>query len=682
MMAPEEDQPYRPPSSDSDGYDDVDERRPNRWKGPPSTWQQLNSAEIETITALDEIRNRDLSVHLYNAFALKRRHGTTSLQAAEGPTPSRDINAETGQLVKDDKWAPSKLWVAWPMSAHTVPRPEFMGRADEADEPFTLRMGRQDGPSADLEEAISAATLRYAKETFEARPDAQPTVDSVEPRPASEDENEDEEDMDMESAPRGRSKSVKDENTSDAEMMDVDDANHATSSRVLLPESWLKPVVSTDDELSYTILRPTTRQILGKVDRMLRILHNTQESIARYHSDSGGDSDTSTGSSRSRSRSRSRFRSRAPSKAPPRAPSKAPSRAQSRAQSRTPGAKTEIKDRFAPPEPARRTTSPTQGKKGEGTRARGRKRKVYPLLEGETEREYAIRIAKLQKKRAPIFAEDIAPQASDSTPAPDSAGEYSDGRSTAKSRQRARSRQMPRDSSVSSTDASATESGKRKPRQQRRTALLDWRDVLGAAAIAQLPGPVLDRAARRCADLFRQNFVLHKLDEGPPTQPNLSRPVEYNPGMILPQLLPSSDSEEAPELPTTQRRRATTIEAEDELEPRGRSASRNARRRIKSVSRSRSVGKSWFCIYADCPRAVDTFDRRANLMRHLKLVHHYEGDELPVEVDSEDEMLGAVHRDWFMQPLKMRSGWRGVDSLQRAYRGRSKSRGAKGDDSD
>ncbi|KAI0144488.1 RNA polymerase I-specific transcription initiation factor-domain-containing protein [Xylariaceae sp. FL1272] len=678
-MASEEDGPYGPPSSDSDEYENADERRPNRWKGPPSTWQQLNSAEIETITALDEIRNRDLSVHLYNAFALKRRQGTTGPQAANGPTPSGDFSVETGRLVEDEKWAPSKLWTAWPMSALTVPRPEFMGHLDDADEPFTLRMGRRDGPSADLEEAISAAILRYAKERFEARPEALPAVLSVESQLENEDEDEDEneEDIDMESAPRNRSRSAKDENISDAEMMDVDDAHQATSSRTIVPESVLKPVVSTDDDLSYTIVRPTTRQILGKMDRMLRILHNTQESIARYHSDSGGDSDTSTGSSRSRSRSR--VRSRAPSKAP----SKAPSRAQSRAQSRTPGIKTETKDRFAPPEPARRTTSPTQGKKGVGTRARGRKRKVYPLLEGETDREYAIRIAKLQKKRAPVFAEDIALQGSDSTPAPDSAGEYSDGGSAAKARQRARLRQMPRDSSVSSTDASATDHGKRKPRQQRRIALLDWRDVLGAAAVAQFPGPVLDRAARRCADLFGQTFVLHKLEEGPPTQLSLNQRVEYNPGMVLPPLLPSSDSEETPQPDiTTHRRRATTIETEDEAEPRGRSASLNARRRGKSVSRSRSVGRSWFCIYADCPRAVDTFDRRANLMRHLKLVHHYEGDELPVEVDSEDEMLGAVHRDWFLQPLKTRSGWRGVDSIQRAIRGRSKSRGGEGDGND
>lgn len=54
--------------------DDVDQGRPNRWQGPPSTWEGMNREEIDTIAAMHEIRNSDLSVHLYNAFALKVRH--------------------------------------------------------------------------------------------------------------------------------------------------------------------------------------------------------------------------------------------------------------------------------------------------------------------------------------------------------------------------------------------------------------------------------------------------------------------------------------------------------------------------------------------------------------------------------------------------------------------------------
>lgn len=54
--------------------DDVDDGRPNRWHGPPSTWLEMNSEEIDTINAMNGVRNRDLAIHLYNAFALKQRH--------------------------------------------------------------------------------------------------------------------------------------------------------------------------------------------------------------------------------------------------------------------------------------------------------------------------------------------------------------------------------------------------------------------------------------------------------------------------------------------------------------------------------------------------------------------------------------------------------------------------------
>jgi hypothetical protein len=58
----------------STGSSGSESDRPNRWDGPASTWQDMNREEINTLTALDELRSRDLSVHLYNTYALKQRH--------------------------------------------------------------------------------------------------------------------------------------------------------------------------------------------------------------------------------------------------------------------------------------------------------------------------------------------------------------------------------------------------------------------------------------------------------------------------------------------------------------------------------------------------------------------------------------------------------------------------------
>lgn len=76
---------YLPDSDDSDAEDD----RPNRWTGPPSTWQQLNGAEIDTLTALNELHNQDLSIHLYNAFALKHRHVRNNIRDSAKPAPNQ-----------------------------------------------------------------------------------------------------------------------------------------------------------------------------------------------------------------------------------------------------------------------------------------------------------------------------------------------------------------------------------------------------------------------------------------------------------------------------------------------------------------------------------------------------------------------------------------------------------------
>ena len=85
----------------------------------------------------------------------------------------------------------------------------------------------------------------------------------------------------------------------------------------------------------------------------------------------------------------------------------------------------------------------------------------------------------------------------------------------------------------------------------------------------------------------------------------------------------------------------------------------------RSRSRSASTPGTHLCHIRECPRGVagEGFSRRPNLLRHMRLVHGLqEGDApLPADVDSEDEMLGGVHRDGFLKPVKIRPGWRSAD---------------------
>ena len=65
--------------SDSESNDqtsdssDTEQNRSNRYKGPASTWQSLTEQERGLAASLDQLRNEDLSIHLYNAHALRKR---------------------------------------------------------------------------------------------------------------------------------------------------------------------------------------------------------------------------------------------------------------------------------------------------------------------------------------------------------------------------------------------------------------------------------------------------------------------------------------------------------------------------------------------------------------------------------------------------------------------------------
>ncbi|KAI1459950.1 hypothetical protein F4805DRAFT_472532 [Annulohypoxylon moriforme] len=757
------------PADDSDNlFDSEEDERPNRWHGSRATWRDFNSEEIATTTALKEIQDRDLSVHLYNAFALKQRYKRLKEGvASDGPVAGKDINVATGQLVQQDDWVPQRLWTAWPMRADKVPSLHD-SRMNDPDERFTLRKHVREMPSSALEEIISGEILKTARHKFNARPWAKAGASDEEADDESgeddEDENEpsDEETVASTSASgrsksksrsRSRSKSVKHEAD---EKMDVDEHQPPFKPQNESDEKpRLKPAVSTDDDLSYNLLRPSVRHILSQLDATLMVLHNVQESTLNYQSDSSNSeaSDSSRRSSHSRGRA-SRPRSRTPTaggiklaKGRPPGPS---SRTRSRARSRT-------------REP---TPVVTEGEDDPPKKRTGRPKKTYPRLDGETDREYTTRVARIRKQALPVFSdEEPEPQTEPAGPISDKdleirrkrdlsidSGNSGDGEETAgpsTSLSRRRKRKLPHSTTTATTTSSLTNPEKaprassisttasrnsRSANPRSRIGLRDWRDVLGAAALAGFPPAALDRAARRCADLFRQRTSLVTMAEGPAfTSGSVSharkgglgvmgreREVVYEPGMRYPPLVDlggyggedgggggeggegERDGEGGRQfgIPIRPRAGSTAPSAmsEDEVGPserrvRSRSVSK-ARARSRSRSMSAAPG-SFVCTIKDCPRAADGegFARKTNLMRHLKLVHGWTGistpgseglggEETAEEVDSEDEMHGAVHVDGFMKQIRMRPGWRAADSGERtrksgygSAKGRGRSRG-------
>lgn len=53
--------------------EDLYENRPNRWTGPKSTWREFTREERLLWRSMQQLVDKDLAVHLYDAFALKRQ---------------------------------------------------------------------------------------------------------------------------------------------------------------------------------------------------------------------------------------------------------------------------------------------------------------------------------------------------------------------------------------------------------------------------------------------------------------------------------------------------------------------------------------------------------------------------------------------------------------------------------
>jgi hypothetical protein len=77
--------------------DELHENRPNRWTGPKSTWRHLTEEERMLWRSMKQLQDEDLSVHLYNAFALKRR--------AANPETAQELATTTVSF------APYNLWL-------------------------------------------------------------------------------------------------------------------------------------------------------------------------------------------------------------------------------------------------------------------------------------------------------------------------------------------------------------------------------------------------------------------------------------------------------------------------------------------------------------------------------------------------------------------------------------------
>ncbi|QIW97211.1 hypothetical protein AMS68_002729 [Peltaster fructicola] len=139
--------------------------RENAFSGRAEIWLGYIVDERDLAESIDLDRANDLSLHLYNAHAIKAKYydSTTQQEGLSLRNKQQWLRAEPDGTIP---WTPPQSWTAWPMSANDVPRPEERHGNLEAmrtvDDQF-LKMQEPWFPSADLEQEVFALLLRTAK---------------------------------------------------------------------------------------------------------------------------------------------------------------------------------------------------------------------------------------------------------------------------------------------------------------------------------------------------------------------------------------------------------------------------------------------------------------------------------------------------------------------------------------
>ncbi|ROW07874.1 hypothetical protein VMCG_03668 [Cytospora schulzeri] len=594
----------------SEDSDELFEHRPNRWRGPPQSWRTITEEDRLTYNAFERLRNQDLSVHLYNAFALRQ-----APQEAEAGAGS-DIDAETGRpVVHREPWAPPKGWTSWPLGAHLVPPDDFMKKTEDEDEVFTFRRLERDTPSGTLEEVVSANILRFAKEKFSKRCLGETPPSSAGVKIKAEPLSSENESLPSEAE------------SGDGGEKDLDGASGQRRKRA--PVTTFKPAVATDDDISYELIRPSARNILERLDQTLSILHNARMTSAKNLMES--EESSSEDGEHDEESHRSRHTSRASS-----------GRARSRSMPRT-----------ATAGGGESTATTTEVKKTN----RGRPAK-FVRMEGESEQDFLIRRAKAQKKRLP-------------TPLNDEAG---DGETTAAEgrkspRKQTRRRRTRRRESM--TEDREYWLQKKLDRLNLRdwsdvmgaAALAGFSPKVVARATqrcANLFGQGMDMHTVNETAIVSGGTGIEttRYEPGGVALPSSSESDLEDEGLDIRQA--RSISHQSGVAPG----RAVSSALSDGEDEGGESP---RKRQKRSNSRGTAAGQH-YCPHADCSRALEGFGRPFNLKRHLKLVHGGESVEevkttKPVE---EDGMDGGVHCDGFLEPVRIQKGWRADDTRQRA----------------
>ena len=598
--------------------------RPNRYHGPISTWREWTKEERLLSSSLVQQRAADLSIHLYNAHALKTRLREPS-NAVGGPSwTTKESWINTTQDTREsgsttDSFYPNKRWTAWPMPADIVPREgEMYGyREDEADKRWTYKRQEKERPSRLLEELITAAMLKAAKERFESR-EWEESTQGVEPG-----ERETSRPSTVISTPGNSQPVIKRDNQSDEDVSTIPPQTSRQAEKC-------KPTVMADDEEARVLLRPTVRHILSKFDDLLMGLHHArQASLA-----------TSDAPQKAKKQDKANMHQTLP-------PNNRRSSTLERKRGRgRPKKALEMGDVL---HPLAQTAAEADNSTSTGTKPRkkmGRPMKYRKPVEGET--YYMMRRRMLEGQASNSKAEQ-APPVSHSN---------SDGSDSADSPNR-----ILRDHHTT------------RQRRRRQLGLRDWSDVVGIASMTGWNVSITSRTAQRCATLFDEGIRFRTLHEEKARFPRLqyeeAKTVEeYKPALSVSQAMSSAETTTTTTTPTESESSNEEDVDSDDNDTKGDTTHLPTPPLQARICTLPSGRRTFLCPLSTCNRYVGPgFKDRWYVRRHLQGVHGgVQLDDRRVESsitasgndndngnddedEDEDEMWGGVHVDGFLKPI-------------------------------
>lgn len=214
-------------SSNEEAESYVDERA-NKYQGSSSTWTSRTVSERALAGSLDQLKAKDLAVHLYNAHHLK----------CKGKWPGDGEAWSQG-------WKPSRYWTAWPLAPDIVPVVDdgYDWAGADFQQPCLIR--HMQGPqSQELQDVLVARVLRKAKKRSKdlGQHDGEAPVFETELEPF-----------------------CKDDSTIYAKQESM---------------NGLKPVILRDDDVATDVLLPSVRHIMTQLDQLLMGLHYARDSYA------------------------------------------------------------------------------------------------------------------------------------------------------------------------------------------------------------------------------------------------------------------------------------------------------------------------------------------------------------------------------------------------------------------